>query len=231
MGPGCRSEDVLFALAVVDSGGLHARVVWHLEVVEAKAGIDADLVSWIGVIDEGSKSSAAVCLIMQVDAGRRLKSPIGVVAAEAEVVRELRGVVAKTQQVVRLVIVSVAGDEFCLTVAFKSGVWSDVKDAVHAITVLGSIAARLGLQIGNVLGIELRSDVGSDVGVGDRNAVNCPSHLMAAANMQLVVHHVRAGNKLRDDLEAIAGIHPGIAGYLFLGDENVSANVIGGHRN
>src|ERR1017187_9965796 len=160
MGPGCRSEDVLFALAVVDSGGLHFRVVRHLEVIEAKAGIKTDLVFWIGVIDEGSKSAAAVRLIMQVDAGRRLKSPIGVVAAEAEVVRELRGVVAKAQQVVRLVIISVAGDEFCLPVAFKSRVWSDVKDPIDAIAIFGSVAARLGLQIGNVLGIELRSDVG-----------------------------------------------------------------------
>ena len=183
MGPGCGSEDVLFALTVVDSGGLHVRVVRHLEVVEAKAGINTDLVFRIGIVDEGSESPAAVCLIMQVDAGRRFKSPIGVVTAEAEIIRELLGVVAKAQQVVRLVIVSVAGDEFCLPVAFKSRVWSDVKDAVHAITILGSIAARLGLQIRNVLGIELRPDVGSDVGVGDRNAVNRPCHLMAAANM------------------------------------------------
>src|ERR1017187_944157 len=101
MGPGCRSEDVLFALAVVDSGGLHVRVVRHLEVVEAKAGINPDLVSWIGIVDEGRESPAAVCLIMQVDAGRRLKSPIGVVTAEAEIIRELLGVVAKAQQVVR----------------------------------------------------------------------------------------------------------------------------------
>ena len=49
-----------------------------------------------------------------------------------------------------------------------------------------------------------------------------PGHLVAAANVQLVVHHVGAGNKLGDDLEAVAGVHTGVAGNLLLADENVA---------
>ena len=61
---------------------------------------------------------------------------------------------------------------------------------------------------------------------------------MPAANVQLVMHHVRAGNELGDDLEAVAGIHTCIARDLLLADENVPARRIGvqvfrrsGHRD
>ena len=164
---------------------------------------------------------------MQVDAGRRLQSPIRIVAAGADVVRKLRGVVAEAQPVVGLVVVAVTGNELGLAIALEAGVRSDVEDAVGAVAIFGRIAAGLGLQVRDVFGIELRPDVGGDVGVGDRHAVDGPRDLVAAANVQLVVHHVRAGNKLGDDLEAVAGVHTGVAGDLLLADENVAARRIG----
>ena len=112
----------------------------------------------------------------------RVPTPCAV-AAGTDVVSKLGRVIAKTQQIVGLVVVAVTGDEFRLPIAFKSGVRSDIKDAVNAVAVLGGVAAGLSLKLRDVLGIELGADVGGDVGVGNRNTVDCPCNLMAAANV------------------------------------------------
>src|SRR5271165_4746531 len=93
-------EDVLFALAVVNARRLHVGIVRHLVVVEAKTAVETDLVFGIGIVDEGSESAAAVGLVVQVDASRRLEAPVRIVAADTGVIGELGGVVAKAQQVV-----------------------------------------------------------------------------------------------------------------------------------
>src|SRR5438552_610757 len=54
-----------------------------------------------------------------------------------------------------------------------------------------------------VLGIELRPDVGGNAGVGDGNAVEQPGDLMPAANVDLVVDHVCAGNIVGDHGHAV----------------------------
>ena len=74
--PGRRAKDVLLALAVVDARCLHVRIVRHLVVVETKTGVEANLVLGIGIVDERSESSSSMRLVVQVDIGRRFKTPI-----------------------------------------------------------------------------------------------------------------------------------------------------------
>ena len=78
MDPGRCPEDVLLALAIVDSGRLHVGIVGHLVIVEPKPGVESNLILGIGIVEKRSKSAAAVRLVVQVDAGRWLESPLRV---------------------------------------------------------------------------------------------------------------------------------------------------------
>src|SRR6266404_1585986 len=84
------------------------------------------------------------------------------------------------------------GGEFDFTVAFETRARNDVEDTVSPVAVLRRITPALDLHDINVFGVELRADVGSDVGVWNGHAVDQPGHLMTAANVQLVVNHIGA---------------------------------------
>ena len=90
----------------------------------------------------------------------------------------------------------------------KSATRHDVEHRVSAVAVLGGVTAALNFQIIDVLGIELRSNGIGDVGIGNGNAINQPSHLMAAANVQLIVSDVCSGHKVGDQREAVCAISP-----------------------
>ncbi len=77
------------------------------------------------------------------------------------------------------------------------------------------------------MGLNCGPTVAGDVGVGDGHAVDGPRHLVAAAHVQLVVHHVRAGHEVGDHLEAGAGIDTGVFEDLLLRDADVAARRIG----
>jgi len=98
-----------------------------------------------------------------------------------------------------------------------------VEHAINAITVFGAVTARLRLDVIDILGIELRPDIRRNVGVGHGHAVNRPGYLVAAAHVQLIVHHVRSGHEIGDDFEAVAGINTGIRGDLPLVDKEVAS--------
>ncbi len=119
--------------------------------------------------------------------------------------------IAQTDLIVGRVVRSVAGYQFSLTIAFKTRARRDVEDSVSAIAVFRAVATGGRLQVVHVLWIELRPDIGSNVGVGQRHAIDGPGHLMAAAHVQLIVHNVSARDKLRDNAEAIALVHASIA--------------------
>jgi len=78
-----------------------------------------------------------------------------------------------------------------------------LKNAVGAVAVISGVAAALRFQSINILGIDLRAEVAGDVGVGNRNAVNQPAHLVSAANVELVVREISTGDVVGDHREAI----------------------------
>src|SRR5271166_2804650 len=141
MDPGAGRENVLFALPIVDPGGLRILVVGHLVIVEPESGVEPKLVLWIAVVNQRREAAAALRLIVQVDAGGRFQAPVRVVAAGTHVIGKLRCVIAKTQPVVSLVIVSVTEDQLCLLIAFKARIRRNVKHTIGAVTVFSRIAA------------------------------------------------------------------------------------------
>src|SRR5262249_8145789 len=55
----------------------------------------------------------------------------------------------------------------------------------------------------HILGIELGSDIGGDVGIGYGDAVNKPGELMAAADVKLIVNEIRAGSVRGNEIQAV----------------------------
>ena len=109
--------------------------------------------------------------------------------------------------------------EIGLAVALKSVAGQDVEDAVGAVANVGGVRAALDLKLVDVLGVNLRADVGGDFGVGDGDAVNEPTGLMSAANVEHVVGHVSAGDVVGDHLHAEGAGCAGSADDLLAGDE------------
>ena len=221
--PSAGGEDVLLSLAIVKADGSLIGIVGHFEIVETNAAGKAKLVFFRRIVEQGSKSAAAHSLIVDIFKHRRFETPLGAVAAEAGVISKFFGVVAKAEPVIGGVVAAIAEEEFSFFVTLETVLGRDVKDSVDAVTIFGGVAACFRLQIGNIFGIELRSDIGGDVGVGNGDAIDGPSDLMSATDVKLIVDHVGAGNKLSDDFEAGAGVDAGIAIELCLIDEEVSA--------
>src|SRR5437762_12599941 len=130
------------------------------------------------------------------------QSKVGAVTGNTAIVCEAISVIAETELVIGLVKAAIAGDQLGLTIAFESGAGYDIEDTVRAIAILGGVAATLDFEVVDVLGIELRTDVRGNVSVGYGHAVNQPGHLMSAADVQLVVDHIGAGDIVRDHAQA-----------------------------
>ncbi len=111
---------------------------------------------------------------------------------------------AKVELVIGLVEISEARDDFGFLIPFESGARGDVENSVGAVAEIRGIAATLRFQRVNVFRIDLRAEVAGDVGVGDGNTVDEPTDLVAAANVELVVCQISAGNKVRNHREAVA---------------------------
>ena len=117
----------------------------------------------------------------------------------------------KLNSIVRLIEIAEAGDQFGFVVALESGAGNDVEDAIGAISEFGAIAAAIDLHVVDVLGIELRTKVGSDVGVGDGYAIDEPAGLVSAANVELIVSLVGAGHVVGDHGQAVGAVGAGRA--------------------
>src|ERR1700680_734754 len=134
---------------------------------------------------------------------RRLQSEIAAVPVHTGVIGEAPGVTAEAQLIIGLVEVAGAEDEFGLTVALESGAGHNVEDAIRAVAKFGAVATAADFQIVDVFGIELRAEVGSDVGIGHGDAVEQPAGLMSAANVKLVVCNVGSRHEVRDHSQAV----------------------------
>ncbi len=152
------------------------------------------------------ESAAARFTIVNHLRHRRLEPEVAAVAADAAVVGESLRVPAEVELVVGLPVAPRAHDQLRLVVAFESGAGNHVEDAVGAVAVLGVVAPPLHVQVVDVLRIELRSDVGGDVRVRHRHPVDEPAHLMASAQVQLIVGRVGPRHERQNRLEAVGPI-------------------------
>ena len=207
--PGKIDQVIAFVFDVTNAGGLLVRIVRDLVVVAARRSHQAKLIVRRLIKGQGSETAETCGQIVQDFGAGGFQSEIGAVAGNAAVVGEALGVVAEAELVFGSVEAAVAGDQFGLTIALESGAGDNVEDAVGAVAVFRGVAAALHFEVVDVLGIELRSDVRGNIGVGHGNAVDQPGNLMSAANVELVVDHVRAGNVVGDHRQTVGLIGAG----------------------
>ena len=116
--------------------------------------------------------------------------------------------------VVGLVEIARAQNKFGLAIALESGARHDIEDTVGPVAELRTIAAAADFEIIDIFRIELRPEIRCDVGVGDGNAVDEPTGLMSAANMQLIVRDVSAGHKVGNHCQRVGPAGARGLGYL-----------------
>ena len=225
--PGEGGDAVGLVLAVAQAAGVvllvfeavGIGVVGDLEEVVAQLGDKAELVLRRAVVDERGEAAVAVGGIVKDLADGRGEAVVAAVAVEAGVVGELLGVVAEVELVVGLEEVAGGEDELGLAVALEAGARHDVEDAVGAVADVGGVAAALDFEVVDVLGVDLRAEVGGDVGVGDFDAVDQPADLVAAAHVQHVVGHVGAGDVVGDHGHAVGAVGAGGVGDVVAADQ------------
>ena len=203
-------------------------IVGNLVVILAQRSHEAQLVRGIDVEDQRAEAAVAVGGIVNDLRDRRLDAEIAAVAVDAGVVGEALGVAAEAELVVGLIEISGAEHEFGLAVALESGAGHDVEDAVGAVAEFRAVAAAADFEVVDVFGIELRAEVGGDVGVGDGDAVDEPAGLMSAANVELVVGDVGSGDEVGDHGEAVGASGAGSARDVEAADERGGRGGIGG---
>src|ERR1700722_5506838 len=119
------------------------------------------------------------------------------------------------QVIVRLPETTAARDQFAFIVAFQAGAGHDIEYTVGAIPLVRLVAAALHFEIIDVLWVDGRPQITGDIGVRDLHAVDRPRRLVSAADMQLIVHEVRARDKISNHGEAVAAIGTGRALDIF----------------
>src|SRR5882672_9346798 len=201
--PGEISEDVPFALNIAHPDELLIGRVWNLKIVRTSQSDEAKLICLRRVKNQRSEAANAVVVVVPLLRFRRHQAHIGAIHAEARVIRETIRVVADADLAISGMEAAVGGSELDFTVAFETRARDDIEDTVGPVTVLRRITAALDFHDINVFGIELRADVGSDVGVRDRHAVDQPGNLVATADVKLVVNHIGAGCVGSNEFEAV----------------------------
>src|SRR5262249_20899695 len=155
------------------------------------------------VEDQGSKTALAIVAVVKHLRPGGHQAHIRAIDADARVVCETIRVVTEANLAVRGMKAAVRGGHFDFPVAFERRGGDDVEDAVGAVPVLAGFPAALDFHNVDILGVKLRANVRSNVGVGYGYAVDQPGNLMAAANVQLVMDHVSARRVSRDELETV----------------------------
>src|SRR5260370_22441795 len=137
---------------------------------------------------------------------------------------------AEAELVIRLTEVAGAENELGLVVALESGARNDVEYAISPVAEFRAVAAAVDLQVVDIFRIKLRSYIRRNVGVGHRTPVHQPACLMAAADVQLVMRDVGAGDEIRNHRHAIAAGRPGSALDVEAADKSCGRSGIGrGH--
>ena len=139
---------------------------------------------------------------------RRLNAEIATIRIHAGVISEALGVAAKIDLIVGLIEVARTQDQLGFIVSFKTGARSNIEYTVGTIPVGGAVASALDFEVVDILGIELRAEVRGDIGVGNRNAIDQPTGLMASTDVQLIVGEIGAGNVVRDHCQTVGAHGP-----------------------
>src|SRR5882762_2206136 len=190
--PGEGRERIALAIDVASKRSWIGGINRHLIKIAARLSDQAELVLRIQVEDERSEAAEAVGRVVADRGGGSLQADIGAVSVHAGVIGEAIAVAAEVKLIIGLIEVAGAEDKLGIVVASEAGPWGDVEYAVGAVAIVGGITPALRFHSVDVFWVELGAEVAGDVGVGNRNAVDEPAHLVSAANVQLVVREIRS---------------------------------------
>src|SRR5260370_1172227 len=110
---------------------------------------------------------------------RRLQAEIAAVPIQTGVVSKTLGVTAEAELVISLIKVAGAENEFCLIIAFEARARNDVEHPICPVAHVRAVTSPIDLHVVDVLRINLRGEIGSNVGIGHRDTVYQPAGLMA----------------------------------------------------
>ena len=203
-----------------------AGVVGDLEEVLPVLRVESNLIVRCLIANEGDEAAAGVGGVVETLRDRRGEAVVGARAGKAGVPGSAGGVVSERELGFAGVEIARVEKEFGFAVALESIAREDVEDAVRAIANVGAIAAALGFQLVDVFGVNLRADVGGDLGIGDGDAINEPAGLMSAADVEHVVGHIGTGDIVGNHLHA--GGCRGSRGFVdhLAGDEGCGSDGI-----
>src|SRR6185437_8955598 len=172
MQPGKIDQIIALVLYVTNTQGLLVRIVGNLVVIAAGGRDQAKLVLRGLIKCEGSESAEPGAEIVQYLGASRLQSQVRAIAGNTGVISKAVGVVADAELVFGAIIAAITGYQLGLAVALETGAGHDVKDSVGSVAVFRRVTATLHFEIVDVLGIELRPDVGGNVRVRHGDPVN-----------------------------------------------------------
>src|SRR5579863_9047931 len=215
---GILSSELAVDQIVLDVVGI--RIVGNLIVIPAQRSHDAQLVGRINIKDEGDEAAETIFGVVNHLWNRGLDAEIATVKVDAGIVSESLGVAAEAESIVSLVEISCAEHQFSLAVAFKASAGSYIEHSVGAVADLGAVASAIDLEIVDIFGIDLRAQIGSDVGVGYGDAVDEPAGLVAAADVELIMGDVGSGDVVGNHSQAVGASRAGSAFDIETADQS-----------
>ena len=108
--------------------------------------------------------------------------------------------------VVRLIEISGAENHIAFTVAFEAGAGDGIEYPICTIAIVSIVTAALHLHVVKILWIHLGSYIAGDIRIRNRYAINQPTVLMSAADVEHVMNHVRSGDVVRDEGQAVGSV-------------------------
>src|SRR5579863_3299754 len=139
-----------------------AGVVGDLEEVLAVLRVESNLIVWCLVANDGNEAAAVVGRVMKRLRDRRGEAVVGARAGDAGVPGAASRVIAERELNPAGIKIARIKQKFGFTIALKSVTGKDIEDAVGAIADVRGVAATLRFQLIDILGINLRADIGGD---------------------------------------------------------------------
>ena len=155
------------------------------------------------VVHQRNEPAHAALLIVNHFGNRRRQAQLRPVRVHARIVSEALRVASNVELIVGLPEISARGNQLGFIVALEAGRRHNVEQSVGTVAVFTGKSAAFHLQLRDVLRINQRRNVRRDRGVHDRNAIQEPAHLMAAAHMKHVVDHGRARSEIGNHRQAV----------------------------
>ena len=216
--PPCESDDaVRLMLRVAQTAGVVKLVfvvalVWvigYLKEIATQLGQKPELVNGILVKYERAKAAIAVLGVVNGLLDGWGQPVVASISVQTGIVGSALRMIPEGDLLVSFEGASDRCHNLAFAVSFEATLRVHIEDAISTVAEVRVVASSIYLKVLNVTGIDLRTKVGSDVGIRDLDAVQKPADLMTAAHVQHVMCDVGAGDVIGDHRQRIAAIGTG----------------------